>query len=47
MPIRDSVRNFQKKLAKESGNGVKSAKPSKVKRTNTEHFQQAKEQAVS
>ncbi|KAJ1300818.1 hypothetical protein OPQ81_002458 [Rhizoctonia solani] len=46
MPISDSVRNFQKKLAKEIGDSRSFRKHSgKTKRTNTEHFRQPKEQA--
>ncbi|KAF8704580.1 Cysteine proteinase, partial [Rhizoctonia solani] len=46
MPIRDSVRGFQKRLAKEIGENETVRKHAgKMKRTNTEHFQQPKEQA--
>ncbi|QRV85541.1 calpain family cysteine protease [Ceratobasidium sp. AG-Ba] len=46
MPIRDSVRGFQKKVAKEFDEGMeKYNKRNKMKRTNTEHFEQPKEQA--
>ncbi|CUA75714.1 hypothetical protein RSOLAG22IIIB_11950 [Rhizoctonia solani] len=46
MPIRDSVRGFQKKIAKEiSENETIRKHAGKMKRTNTEHFQQPKEQA--
>lgn len=46
MPIRDSVRGFQKKLAKEIGENETIRKHAgKMKRTNTENFQQPKERA--
>ncbi|CAE6446482.1 unnamed protein product [Rhizoctonia solani] len=46
MPIRDSVRGFQKRIAKEIGENETIRKHAgKMKRTNTEHFQQPKEQA--
>ncbi|CEL61272.1 hypothetical protein RSOLAG1IB_09894 [Rhizoctonia solani AG-1 IB] len=46
MPIRDSVRGFQKRLAKElSENETIRKQTGKMKRTNTEHFQQPKEKA--
>ena len=47
MPIRDTVRGFQKKVAKELDENVeKFNKRNKMKRTNTEHFEQPKERAV-
>ncbi|KAF8594673.1 cysteine proteinase [Ceratobasidium sp. AG-I] len=46
MPIRDSVRGFQKKLASQLGENETFRKQAgKMKRTNTEHFEQPKERA--
>ncbi|KAG8719015.1 hypothetical protein FRC09_011730, partial [Ceratobasidium sp. 395] len=46
MPIRDSVRGFQKKIAKEFNEGAENfGKRNKMKRTHTEHFEQPKERA--
>ncbi|KAG8737855.1 hypothetical protein FRC10_007587 [Ceratobasidium sp. 414] len=46
MPIRDSVRGFQQKIAKELNETAENlGKRHKMKRTHTEHFQQPKERA--
>ncbi|KAG8693246.1 hypothetical protein FRC08_009242, partial [Ceratobasidium sp. 394] len=46
MPIRDSVRGFQQKIAKEVNEATENlTKRQKAKRTHTEHFQQPKERA--